>query len=151
MRRANASAWPLSLGGQRGARFSFRRGGQLLEQLISRRDESEVGLALQKRLCFENVEQSPENFPVTRDLLQAGPNDARTCRGRLGKFDGRLTLGGVGDNAHLVCPVLLDQGGDLAKPVDDLLLDLLDHRGVAEMDLANIDRTEPVAPFMRPR
>ena len=64
------------------------------------------------------------------------------------KFDGSLTLGGAGDNAHLVGAVLTNGRCDLAQPVDDFFFDLFDHCGIAKVDFAHIDRAEFVTPFV---
>ena len=123
----------------------------MLEQFFAGRDQSNVGFAFEDLLGFENVEQSAENLRITSNLLQSSANDARTRRGCFGKFDGGLALGSVGDDADLVGTVLFDSRGDLAQAVHHFFLDLLDHVGVAEMNLADIDRAEPVAPFVRAR
>jgi MFS family permease len=84
-------------------------------------------------------------------VFQRAADDERPHRRRLGELDRRLPLRRAGDQVHLVGAVLPDRGGHLPQPVHHLLLDLLDHVAVAEMDLADVDRAERIAPVLRLR
>jgi hypothetical protein len=65
------------------------------------------------------------------------------------RVDPGFALGGTGDHADLVGARLLDGGSHLAQAVHHLLFDLVDHAGVAEMHLADVDRAQLVAPGLR--
>ena len=74
-------------------------------------------------------------------------DDLRAHGGRLGKFDGGLALGRAGDEVDLVGAILTNGRRHLPEPVHHFFLDLGNHVGVAEMDLADVDAAERVAPL----
>jgi len=123
----------------------------LPQQFGVARDERDVGVAANDVLRFQHGEQGARDVRVLRDLFQRQPHDLRAHGGGLGELDGGLLFRRAGDDVHLVGAVLLDGGGDLPQPVHDLFLNLLDHAGVAEMHLADIDGAEAVTPRLRLR
>ena len=123
----------------------------MAQQFGVARDQRDVGFAGNDVLRFQHVEQGVRDVRVLRDLFQRQPHNLRAHGGGLGKLDGGLLFRRAGDDVHLVGAVLLDGGGDLPQPVHDLFLNLLDHAGVAEMHLADIDGAEAVTPFLRLR
>ena len=129
----------------------MRGGNELAQQFGVARDERDAGFAGNDVLRFQHIEQGAGDVRVLRDFLQRRPHNLRAHGGGLGELDGRLLFGRAGDDVHLVGAVLLDGGGDLPQPVHDFFLDLLDHTGVAEMDLADVNRAEAVTPFLRLR
>ncbi len=88
------------------------------------RHQRDRRLALGQALGLEDLEQRLRDLGVLRDLRERLAHDLRPHRRGLGELDGRLALGGAGDDAHLVRAVLLDRRGHLAQAVDHLLLDL---------------------------
>ena len=70
-------------------------------------------------------------------------------RRRLGEFIGGTLFGGARDDVHLIGSILLDGGGHLTQTVHHLGLNLTDHSKISEMNFADINRAEAVAPFLR--
>jgi hypothetical protein len=105
-----------------------------------------IDLAFEHLFRFENLKNGFEDFLVAGDLLNGRTDEVGTNGRGMGKFGRGGAFRAAFDDGNLIGTLLADGGSDLAQAVDHFLLNLMNHLVVAEVDLADINRAQPVAP-----
>src|SRR5712692_11203044 len=149
----NRSRWELRLRLRRaacGSAGTFRR-QQIREHpcVRTRRKHGDARSAGENSLGRKDIEQRLGYRGFAGNLLKSLAQSGWANGGGFCELNRGLAFRGAGDHTHLVGSGLADGGGHLAQGVHYLLFNLVDHAGVAEVDLADVNGAELIAPRLR--
>ncbi len=65
-------------------------------------NKGDLGFPLNDVLSFKDLEHRVGNLRIVRDFFQRESHDQRRIGAGFGEFDGRLALGGAGDDVDLI-------------------------------------------------
>ncbi len=101
---------------------------------------------MQKLRHLENPKQGLDYVGVFRDVAKGLAHEPGMDGGGSSELNGGFFFRGARNHIDLIVARLPDGGRHLPQPIDDFLLDLLDHHVVAEVDFPDINRAELIAP-----